>query len=52
MRIIIPENIINVMSLLEESGFEAYAVGGCVRDSLLGRKPYDTSRAVYFLKNG
>ena len=41
MRIIIPENIISVMSLLEESGFEAYAVGGCVRDSLLGRKPYD-----------
>ena len=29
------------MKLLEESGFEAYAVGGCVRDSLLGRKPYD-----------
>lgn len=41
MRIIIPENIITVMRLLEESGFEAYAVGGCVRDSLLGRKPYD-----------
>ena len=41
MRIIIPQNIISVMSLLEESGFEAYAVGGCVRDSLLGRKPYD-----------
>ena len=29
------------MKLLEESGFESYAVGGCVRDSLLGRKPYD-----------
>lgn len=29
------------MSLLEQSGFEAYAVGGCVRDSLLGRVPYD-----------
>lgn len=41
MRIIIPENIISVMRLLEKSGFEAYAVGGCVRDSLLGRKPYD-----------
>ncbi|MBQ2812620.1 MAG: CCA tRNA nucleotidyltransferase [Clostridia bacterium] len=41
MRIIIPENIISVMRLLEESGFEAYAVGGCVRDSLLGRRPYD-----------
>ena len=41
MKIAIPENIISVMSLLENSGFEAYAVGGCVRDSLLGRKPYD-----------
>ena len=29
------------MRLLEEGGFEAYAVGGCVRDSLLGRRPYD-----------
>ena len=29
------------MRLLEEGGFEAYAVGGCERDSLLGRKPYD-----------
>ena len=41
MQISIPENIISVMTLLEESGFEAYAVGGCVRDSLLDRKPYD-----------
>ncbi len=41
MKIGIPENIIDLMSLLEQSGFEAYAVGGCVRDSLLGRKPYD-----------
>lgn len=41
MKIAIPENIISVMKLLENSGFEAYAVGGCVRDSLLGRKPYD-----------
>ncbi len=41
MKITIPQNIISVMSLLEQSGFEAYAVGGCVRDSLLGRTPYD-----------
>lgn len=41
MKIAIPENIITVMRLLEKSGFEAYAVGGCVRDSLLGRVPYD-----------
>ena len=26
---------------LEEQGFEAYAVGGCVRDALLGRVPHD-----------
>ena len=26
---------------LEARGFEAYAVGGCVRDSLLGREPND-----------
>jgi len=26
---------------LQEHGFEAYAVGGCVRDSLLGREPND-----------
>lgn len=27
--------------LLEEAGFEAYLVGGCVRDMLLGREAYD-----------
>ena len=26
---------------LQEHGYEAYAVGGCVRDSLLGRVPND-----------
>ena len=26
---------------LEKAGFEAYAVGGCVRDALLGLKPHD-----------
>ena len=29
------------ISMLENAGFEAYAVGGCVRDSLLGKKPTD-----------
>ena len=29
------------MNRLREHGFEAYAVGGCVRDSLLGREPND-----------
>ena len=26
---------------LQEAGYEAYAVGGCIRDSLLGRRPDD-----------
>ena len=30
-----------VIEMLEHAGFEAYAVGGCVRDSLLGKTPFD-----------
>ena len=30
-----------VIEMLEEAGYEAFAVGGCVRDSLLGKKPFD-----------
>ena len=30
-----------ILEKLNEKGFEAYAVGGCVRDSLLGRQPKD-----------
>ncbi|MBQ6877327.1 MAG: HD domain-containing protein [Oscillospiraceae bacterium] len=37
----LPEEAEKVISMLENSGFEAYAVGGCVRDSLLGKKPTD-----------
>lgn len=41
MRIDIPEKVEFIIKLLETAGFEAYAVGGCVRDSLLGREPKD-----------
>lgn len=37
----LPEKVKNLISTLQEAGFEAFAVGGCVRDSLLGRKPND-----------
>ena len=37
----IPKEIRLVMADLEKAGFEAYAVGGCVRDLLLGREPND-----------
>lgn len=36
-----PEQVKTALRLLEHSGFEAYAVGGCVRDSLLGHAPDD-----------
>ncbi len=37
----IPAYASAVITRLEAAGFEAYAVGGCVRDSLLGREPND-----------
>jgi len=36
-----PEYVTILLSRLAEAGFAAYAVGGCVRDSLLGRTPRD-----------
>lgn len=43
--IVFPEGIKYVLSLLESAGFAAYAVGGCIRDSLLGREPGDWDAA-------
>lgn len=37
----IPSYAAEALGVLKASGFEAYAVGGCVRDSLLGKTPYD-----------
>ena len=37
----IPKKVEIIINTLEEAGFEAYAVGGCVRDALLGRTPND-----------
>ena len=41
IRIDLPQNVNFIIDTLYEHGFEAYAVGGCVRDSLLGRVPQD-----------
>ena len=37
----IPEYVVEVLAALEAAGYEAWCVGGCVRDSLLGRTPQD-----------
>lgn len=37
----IPQSISEILAKLEASGHEAYIVGGCVRDSLMGVQPND-----------
>ena len=41
MKIQLPEKVNMIISTLQTHGYEAYAVGGCVRDSILGRIPDD-----------
>lgn len=37
----ISENALKVLHRLNKQGYEAYLVGGCIRDLLLGKKPKD-----------
>lgn len=39
--IALPKDVKHIIGVLMENGYEAYAVGGCVRDSILGRVPGD-----------
>lgn len=41
IRIAVPQKGQHIIETLQRTGFEAYVVGGCVRDSILGRKPQD-----------
>lgn len=41
MKITLPEKVRKIIHTLKSHGYEAYAVGGCVRDSILGRVPED-----------
>jgi tRNA nucleotidyltransferase (CCA-adding enzyme) len=41
IKLVIPEKAEQILRTLEEAGYEAYVVGGCVRDSILGRIPDD-----------
>ena len=41
MHIKLPAKVKYIISRLEKNGYEAYAVGGCVRDSILDRVPED-----------
>ncbi len=41
MKIVLPEKVNHIIKTLTAHGYEAYAVGGCVRDSILERAPQD-----------
>lgn len=41
MNIKLPKDVIYILQRLENSGYSAYVVGGCVRDALLGNVPQD-----------
>lgn len=41
MKIVLPNEVNSIIRTLDEAGYEAYAVGGCVRDSLLKVTPKD-----------
>lgn len=40
-KITIPAGAAEIIAVLKSNGFDAYVVGGCVRDSLLGKAPKD-----------
>lgn len=41
IKIAMPEQVENILKTLHKAGFEAYAVGGCVRDCIMGADPED-----------
>jgi tRNA nucleotidyltransferase (CCA-adding enzyme) len=41
LKISLPKEVKHIIDILTQNGYEAYAVGGCVRDSILGRVPGD-----------
>ena len=47
LKITLPAPCAFILSRLHENGFEAYAVGGCVRDSLLHKTPHDWDITVF-----
>ena len=47
----IPAHVEQIIHTLNSHGYEAFAVGGCVRDTLIGRKPRRLGY-YYFRKAG
>lgn len=41
MNIVLPKNVKLIIDILNKNNFEAFIVGGCVRDSIIGLTPHD-----------
>lgn len=41
MDFFIPDDVKHILNIIYKNGFEAFVVGGCVRDTLLGKTPHD-----------
>ena len=41
LRIRIPDRAAVILDTIHKAGYEAYVVGGCVRDAIMGREPHD-----------
>ncbi len=46
MKSVLSAETLNVLSVLNEAGFAAFVVGGCVRDFLMGKHPHDVDIAT------
>lgn len=51
MIIKIPEQVKQIINIFEQNGFEAYTVGGCVRDSITNKNPDDWDITTNALPN-
>ncbi len=41
VQIQLPQKVRYIIETIQAAGYEAYAVGGCIRDSILGKEPDD-----------
>lgn len=51
MIIKMPTQVTQIINTFEQNNFEAYAVGGCIRDSILNKSPYDWDITTNALPN-
>ena len=51
MKLNLPDFVKNVLNTLKENGYEAFVVGGSIRDIIMGKTPFDFDIATNALPN-